>query len=322
MKFSIPSEFTVPSAQGPIIPEGVDVIIRELQPVAIEQQPMAAGKERILAKYQKNPDSPVLDLIANAVGEAFLRRSPVIISSESDSLDSPSALSYASDSPKESIVVRERTPSPEMAVRPIEIAELIEFTKTQTGFNTIANIARNKDQALFEALLHFKNYYHAWEEIVEVGAAIFHNIQQQKKVEDKAKKLRILLEGNLEKLAEVRKQHSRQMANAFTDAVRSNLNMHAWEFVETQRKKNSDQLTHSLQNQIDLETPHLPPLIITRPLAPVITTSTITEVSSDRTPAYNTPGPLASNSPRVVFESPVQSGFWPIFGRTETETGP
>ena len=161
MEFSIPSEFTVPSAQGPIIPKNVDVIFRELQPIAIEQQPMAADEERILAKYQKNPNSPVLDLIANAEGEAFLRRSPVIISAESDSPDSPSALSYASDSPKEPTVVREQTPSPEMAARPIDIAELIEFTKTQTGFNTIANIARNKDQALFEALLRFKNYYHS-----------------------------------------------------------------------------------------------------------------------------------------------------------------
>jgi len=72
MEFSIPSEFTVPSAQGPIIPEDIDVIIRELQLIAIEQQPMTAGEGRILAKYQKDPDSPVLDLIANAEGEAFL----------------------------------------------------------------------------------------------------------------------------------------------------------------------------------------------------------------------------------------------------------
>jgi len=227
MEFSIPSEFTAPSAQGPVIPENVDVIIRELQPIAIEQQPMAPGEERILAKYQKNPDSPVLDLIANAEGEAFLRQSPVVISSESDSPDSPSALSYASDSPKEPTVVCEQTPFSEVAARPIDIPELIEFTKTQTGFNTIANIARNKDQALFEALLRFKNYYHSREEIIKVGTAIFHNIQQQKKAQDEAKKLRVLLEGNLEKLAEVRKQHSRQMANAFTDAVRSNLNEHA-----------------------------------------------------------------------------------------------
>jgi len=118
MKFSIPSKFTVPSAQGPTIPENVDVIICELQPVAIEQQPMTAGKERILAKYQKDPDSPVLDMIANAVGEAFLRQSPVIISSKSDSLDSPAALSYASESPKEQTAVHERTPSPEITARP------------------------------------------------------------------------------------------------------------------------------------------------------------------------------------------------------------
>jgi len=51
MEFSIPSEFTVPSAQGPTIPENVDVIIRELQPIAIEQQPMVLGEERVLAKY-------------------------------------------------------------------------------------------------------------------------------------------------------------------------------------------------------------------------------------------------------------------------------
>jgi len=211
MEFSIPSEFTVPSTQGPTIPENVDIIIRELQPIAIEKQPMAIGKERVLAKYQKSPESPVLDLIANAVGETFPCRSPVIISSESDSPDSPSALSYTSESLKEQIAVREHTPFPETTIRPIDIAELIKFTKTQTGFNTIANIARNKNQTLFKALLRFKNYYQSREEIIEVGAAIFHNIQQQKKVEDKAKKLRVLLEGNLEKLAEVRKQHSRQI---------------------------------------------------------------------------------------------------------------
>ena len=141
MEFSIPSEFTVPSAQGPTIPENVDIIIRELQPIAIEQQPMVLGEERVLAKYQKNPESPVLDLIANAVGETFLCRSPVIVSSESDSPDSPSTISYASESPKEQIDAREQAPSPETITRPIDIAELIEFTKTQTGFNTITNIA-------------------------------------------------------------------------------------------------------------------------------------------------------------------------------------
>jgi len=99
MEFSIPSEFTVPSTQGPTIPENINIIIHKLQLIAIKQQPMVIGEERVLAKYQKNPKSPVLDLIANAVGETFLRRSPVIISSESDSPDSPSALSYTSESP-------------------------------------------------------------------------------------------------------------------------------------------------------------------------------------------------------------------------------
>jgi len=41
---------------------------------------MTIGEEKILAKYQKNADSPVLDLVANAVGEAFLRQSPVVVS--------------------------------------------------------------------------------------------------------------------------------------------------------------------------------------------------------------------------------------------------
>jgi hypothetical protein len=29
--------------------------------MAIEQQPMAAGEEKIIAKYQKNPDAPVVE---------------------------------------------------------------------------------------------------------------------------------------------------------------------------------------------------------------------------------------------------------------------
>jgi len=257
---------------------------------------MVLGEERVLAKYQKNPESPVLDLIANAVGETFLRRSPVIISSESDSPDSPSTISYASESPKEQTVIREQAPSPETITRPIDIAELIEFTKTQTGFNTIANIARNKDQTLFEVLLRFKNYYQSREEIIEVGAAIFHNIQQQKKVEDEAKKLRVLLEGNLEKLAEVRKQHSRQMANAFT--VHSNLNVHAQEFVETQRKKNSDQLTHSLQNQIDISALHLSPQAAAEPAASTAISSITTDVPANQPSAYNAPGPISGDTPQ------------------------
>jgi hypothetical protein len=69
---------------------------------------------------------------------------------------------------------------------------LIEFTKTQNGFNTIVNIVQKKDQSLLEALLRFKNYYHLREEIIKVGAVIFYNIQQQKKVKDEAKKLHII----------------------------------------------------------------------------------------------------------------------------------
>jgi len=141
MEFSIPSEFTVPSTQGPTIPENVNIIIRELQPIAIEQQPMAVGEERVLAKYQKKPESPVFNLIANAVGEAFLCRSPVMISSKSESSPTSPALSYISESPKEQTTICEQAPSLETTTRLIDIAELIEFTKTQTSFNTIANIA-------------------------------------------------------------------------------------------------------------------------------------------------------------------------------------
>ena len=127
---------------------------------------------------------------------------------------------YASESPKEQFAPQtEQQLSPELTTRPIDIVELIEFTKTQNGFNTIANIAQKKDQSLLEALLRFKNYYHLREEIIEVGAAIFYNIQQQKKVEDEAKKLCVALEENLEKLSNVRKQHSRQMASAFADSA-------------------------------------------------------------------------------------------------------
>jgi len=206
---------------------------------------------------------------------------------------------------KEPTVVCEQAPSPETTTCPIDIAELIEFTKTQIGFNTIANIARNKDQTLFKALLHFKNYYQSREEIIEVGAAIFHNIQQQKKVEDEAKKLRVLLEGNLEKLAEVRKQHSRQMANAFTDAVRSNLNVHAREFVEAQRKKNSDQLTHSLQNQINLSVSHPFPQTAAEPAASTAVSPTMTDVSVNQPSTYNAPGPVVKNTPQNLLAGVV-----------------
>ena len=115
---------------------------------------------------------------------------------------------------------------------------------------------------------------------------------------DEAKKLRVLLEGNLEKLAEVRKQHSRQMANAFTDAVCSNLNIHAREFVEAQRKKNSDQLTHSLQNQIDLSASHQFPQTAAEPTASTAVSPTMTDVSTNQPPTYNAPGPVARNTPQ------------------------
>jgi hypothetical protein len=49
--------------------------------------------------------------------------------------------------------------------------------------------------------------------------------------------------------------------SAFVDSVRLNLNVHACEFIEVQQKKNSDQLTHSLQNQIDLSAPRPYPMI-------------------------------------------------------------
>jgi hypothetical protein len=89
---------------------------------------MTMGEEKVIAKYQKNTDSPMLDLVANAIGEAFLRRSPVIIFSESDSSSrSPSVLSYTSNSPKEQVTVQIEQPSIlELTTHPIDIAELIE----------------------------------------------------------------------------------------------------------------------------------------------------------------------------------------------------
>jgi hypothetical protein len=153
--------------------------------MATEQQPMAAGEEKIIAKYQKDPDAPVIELVANAVGEAVMRWSPLVIS-DSDSLPkSPSALSYTSDSPTKQTAPRTRQPAPlNPVVCSIDMAELIEFIKTQDDFNTITNIAWRKDQSLLAALLRFKNYYHLRKEIIKVGAAIYHNIQQQKKIED------------------------------------------------------------------------------------------------------------------------------------------
>jgi hypothetical protein len=105
IEFSLPTEATVSTAQGPDIPGDVEVIIPELQPFAIEQQPMTKGKARVIAKYQITTDSPTLYLVANTVEEVFLRRSPVVVSSKSDSTPrSPSALSYTSECPKEQSV--------------------------------------------------------------------------------------------------------------------------------------------------------------------------------------------------------------------------
>ena len=43
IKFSLPTEATVPTTQGPNIPGDVEVIIPELQLFAVEQQPMTMG---------------------------------------------------------------------------------------------------------------------------------------------------------------------------------------------------------------------------------------------------------------------------------------
>jgi hypothetical protein len=235
-------ESNFPPIQGPEVPEGVHVLLPDLQHEAIEQQPMAPGEEKIIAKYQKNPNAPIIELVANAVGDAFMRRSPVIIS-DSSSEPSPT-LSYASD-PQ----VAQQTGQPTSSdpiVRPIDMAELIEFIKTQEDFNALVSIIRREDQHLLESLLRFQNHYQLREEVIAVGAAIFHNIQQQKKIEEESRNLRIALEANLEKLADVRRKHSRQMTAAFQNSVDLNLNRHARDFVEAQRKKRSDQLTHSL----------------------------------------------------------------------------
>jgi AraC-like DNA-binding protein len=279
-------ESNFPPIQGPEIPEGIHVLLPDLQHEAIEQQPMAPGEEKIIAKYQKHPDSPVIELVANAVGDAFMRRSPIVISDSSS--DSSSALSYTSDPPAEQVAQQTEQPVPaNPIVRPIDMAELIEFIKTQEDFNALVSIIRREDQSLLEALLRFQNYYQLHEEVIEVGAAIFHNIQQQKKVEDESRNLHIALEANLEKLADVRQKHSRRMKEAFKDSVNSNLNRHARDFVEAQRKKRSDQLTHSLQNLIDVgaRPPYLP--------QEVPASVTMSDVSSNQPSAYNAPGPVA-----------------------------
>jgi hypothetical protein len=245
-------ESNFPPIQGPEIPEGIHVLLPDLQHEAIEQQPMAPGEEKIIAKYQKDPDAPIIELVANAVGEAFMRRSPVVISDSDSSSESHSALSYTSDPPIEQTARRTgQPPSSNPIVRPIDMAELIEFIKTQDHFNAIASIAQREDQSLLEALLRFQNHYQLREEVIEVGAAIFRNIQQQKKIEDESRDLCVTLEASLEKLAGIRRKHSQQMTDAFKDSVNLNINRHARDFVEAQRKKKSDQLTHSLQNLID-----------------------------------------------------------------------
>jgi AraC-like DNA-binding protein len=173
------------------------------------------------------------------------------------------------------------------------MAELIEFIKTQEDFNALASVIRREDQSLLDALLRFQNHYQLQEEVIEVGAAIFHNIQQQKKIEDESRKLRISLEANLEKLANVRQKHSRRMTEAFKDAVNMNLNRHARDFVEVQRKKRSDQVTHSLQNLIDVGA-RLPYLSSSSETPASVT---MTDVLSTPPSAYNAPGPVAKVTP-------------------------
>jgi hypothetical protein len=218
-------ESSFPPIQGPEIPEGIHVLLPDLQPIAIEQQPMAAGEEKIIAKYQKDPDAPVIELVANAVGDAFMRQSPVVISNSDSSSESTSALSYVSNSPTKQTALRTGQPVPSNPViRPIDMAELIEFIKTQDDFNIIASIARREDQNLLDVLLRFYNHYQLCKEVIEMGAAIYHNIQQQKKIEDESRNLRITLEANLEKLAGVQRKHSERMIEAFKDSVHLNLN--------------------------------------------------------------------------------------------------
>ena len=50
-------------------------------------------------------------------------------------------------------------------------------------------------------------------------------------------------------------------------------------------------------------------------------TTTTTRVGIEKTRALGR-GFLKKNTLYIVLESPVQSGLLPIFGRTETETGP
>jgi hypothetical protein len=288
-------ESNFPLIQGPEIPEGIHVLFSDLQPMAIEQQPIAAGEEKIIAKYQKDPDAPVIELVANAVGDAFMRRSPVVISDLDSSSESTSALSYVSNSLTKQTALQTGKPVlSNPVVRPIDMAELIEFIKTQGDLNAIASIARREDQNLLDELLRFHNHYQLCEEVIEVGAAIYHNIQQQKKIEDESRNLRITLEANLEKLAGIRRKHSERMIEAFKDSVDLNLNRHTRDFVEAQQKKKSDQLTHSLQNLIDVSAQH--PYSSQTPPETFVST-TVTDVSSSQPPTYNVPGPLAKTSP-------------------------
>jgi hypothetical protein len=83
------------------------------------------------------------------------------------------------------------------------------------------------------------------------------------------------------------------MIEAFTDSVDLKLNQHARDFVEAQQKK-SNQLTHSLQNLIDVSAHHSYPLQ-TPSEAPV--SATMSDISSNQPSAYNAPGPLAKATP-------------------------
>ena len=64
-------------------------------------------------------------------------------------------------------------------------------------------------------------------------------IEQQKKNEEEAQRYRVVLEESLAKLTGVRGEHSRQMAIAFKNAGRLNLDVHAKEFFENKRREKS-----------------------------------------------------------------------------------
>ena len=136
---------------------------------------------------------------------------------------------------------------------------MIEFIRTQEELQTLSDIIRDKDGSLLDSILRFKTFTELREEVIDVVTVLTNFIEQQKKNEEEAQQYRVVLEESLAKLTGVCSEHSRQMAIAFKNAGRLNLDVHAKEFIENKRREKSDLVTRSPRNQTNFNAFHLYP---------------------------------------------------------------